>query len=169
MGRKTNIEIFYKTQGSLTLGRNSMERNELMAARGASCYIRHMIKDDRVEGYLQSASIDRVADYLQRGRKHSGLSVEQLTADWMVAFAEIAVDPTNADLTATHNDFDAEFAVRKINPPYDAASDIMDVYCKNVDALIEDVERNDPAHFYEMRESMIDDLDTFEEESKKPN
>jgi hypothetical protein len=55
------------------------------------------LRDD-VLGYLGSARIDKVADYIERGRSHAGLSDEAVIEAWTQAFRGITLDPYAPDL-----------------------------------------------------------------------
>jgi hypothetical protein len=79
--------------------------------------------DMRVGLWIDCESVEDVADYAERGRKHAALSDGELTAAWVQAFSNFAQDIHNQELRAAPTDYGAEFRLRGIEPPHDLVRD----------------------------------------------
>jgi hypothetical protein len=79
--------------------------------------------DIQVGLWIDSESVEDVADYAERGRKHAALSDGELTAAWVQAFRNFAQDFHNEELQAAPTDYSAEFRLRGLEPPHDLVSD----------------------------------------------
>jgi hypothetical protein len=112
--------------------------------------------------FLQSRSIDLVADYVQRGARFAQLSDADLVARWRATFTAMAdaiLDPAGY---ADSNDIEAELSLRNIEPPYDEAQPEIERFIAAADAEFAAVKR-DPKRYRECIDRLIEDLEAYEE------
>jgi hypothetical protein len=72
-----------------------------------------------VQAYLDSARVDRAADYVARGRKFSALPLNDLTDQWRDSITAMANEPSQKVHRDHHTDYGAEFQLRGLDEPYD--------------------------------------------------
>lgn len=77
----------------------------------------------RVTAFFESQRIDCTANYLTRGRKHRSLSDAELGAKWVEAYRSWANDTSNPEALIAENDLQAEFDLRRLDPPVDLVRD----------------------------------------------
>ncbi|WP_314961460.1 hypothetical protein [Bradyrhizobium cosmicum] len=78
-----------------------------------------------VIAWMDSESVDAVADYAQRGRRLVGLSEEDLITSWRMAFKAWADAFFDEQLRRVESDYLSEFQLRGIEPPYEQVRDDM--------------------------------------------
>jgi len=98
---------------------------------------KHSMKDD-VEGWIVSGASDRLADYAARGRKHQGLTHEDLTTGWLHAFRRMADDVRDPERRAIEEDFKSELLLRKSEPPYNMVREEFERFIAETDRAIQD-------------------------------
>jgi hypothetical protein len=69
--------------------------------------------------WLESASVDTVADYVSRGRRFACLGEDGLLEKWKVAFKAMAAQPSSESARADSRDLGAEIEYRGLKPPYE--------------------------------------------------
>jgi hypothetical protein len=85
-----------------------------------------------VEGFVANDGIDRVADYVARGRRHRNLSEPALNEVWIAAFRERSIHPFDPDRWHAVNDLDAEFKLRGRMPPYLCVREYQEQYASAI-------------------------------------
>lgn len=99
---------------------------------------------DRAEialrSFLDSERMDRIAEYVQRGRKYGPLGDDRVIAKWLAGIKALADAPGDQACYAEHEDIEAELALRKIDPPYDEAQPDLDRYMESSEAVIRTIE-----------------------------
>ena len=76
-----------------------------------------------IQSWIESESVDDVADYAARGRRFAALSDAELLEAWVRALKKSAKNFQNTRLRDTHSDYTSEFRLRRLEPPYDLVSD----------------------------------------------
>jgi hypothetical protein len=89
--------------------------------------------DQRVDLWIDCESVEDVADYAERGRKHAALSEGELTAAWVQAFRNFAQDIHDQELRAAPTDYSAEFRLRGKEPPHDLVRDDLQVVTDSIE------------------------------------
>jgi hypothetical protein len=69
--------------------------------------------------WLESTSVDNVADYVSRGRRFASLGEDGLLEKWKVAFKAVAAQPSSDSARADSRDLGAEIEYRGLKPPYE--------------------------------------------------
>jgi hypothetical protein len=103
-----------------------------------------MSDEDDIKGYLQSDVLDRRAAYAARGRIHRELSSEKQIAEWCLAFEALADRPHDPDTQAAEDDLAAEFALRRIERPWELVNDAVQRLFSNSKAEIERLQKEHP-------------------------
>jgi hypothetical protein len=87
-------------------------------------------------GWLESTRLDRVADYVQRGRRNVSLSNDVLFEAWKQTMRSIAEDP-NPELIAREQDLVAEIEVRGLVAPYAEVKDAIEAVLSRAAQYVE--------------------------------
>jgi hypothetical protein len=80
---------------------------------------------DIVEAWAENERMERLQDYLKRGRKLADAPLEELRTRWMALIREEA-ENTDAFDHGEEQDIRSEMAVRKVEPPFDLVRDALD-------------------------------------------
>jgi hypothetical protein len=121
-----------------------------------------------VRDFLESKRVDRIADYVQRGRRYGPLSDDDLIAKWWATLKSMADAPREPMFSAAFDDAEAELALRKIDPLRDEAVFHFDRYLEATDAEMREIE-SDPKRLADSRCNLIDDLRAFSEARDRSN
>jgi hypothetical protein len=116
--------------------------------------------DSLLEDFLESQRVDRMADYVQRGRRYGPLNDDDLIAKWWASLKSMADAPRDPMFGAAFNDADAELALRKIDPRCAEAAFYFDRYVEATDAEMREI-TSDPKRLAELRRNLSDDLLAF--------
>jgi hypothetical protein len=76
-----------------------------------------------IQSWIESESVDDIAEYAARGRKFANLSDVELSEAWVRALKQSAKNFQNTRLRDIHSDYTSEFRLRRLEPPYDLVSD----------------------------------------------
>jgi uncharacterized membrane protein YebE (DUF533 family) len=85
-----------------------------------------MEKPHVVDAWLANQQIERLADYLKRGRPHESATLEELKARWVRLIKDWAKSPGSVD-RREREDIEAELQVREVGPPVELAKEALDV------------------------------------------
>jgi hypothetical protein len=114
---------------------------------------------------LESQALDRVADYINRGRAFQSLSIDEVNARWIASFrAWLANFGKSFDHTE-RGDLESELRIRQTEPPFQLVKHELDALLANSEALDEKISKN-PARLLEMEHSLQEQLDEFEQKRK---
>jgi hypothetical protein len=127
------------------------------APKGKSKANTSTVQDD-VEGFLASKRMDQLADYVSRGQAFKQLSDDELSDRWLMAFKAMADAPSDEGKRARKEDFDSEFHLRKIEPPYDRVQEHCERLFAAADAALKAM---DPDEFSEANRNLQHDIDNF--------
>ena len=111
--------------------------------------------------WLASCDADYTADYLNRGRSYGALSVDELSAQWVISFREIAADIQNAKARSLNSELKYEMDLRLIKPPYDLVRDELNTIAAATAAFFEQLKREDPVRYDEIEVEVQRGLDAF--------
>jgi hypothetical protein len=101
-----------------------------MGHRSMSSAEKAMRKD--IEGFTANNGLNRIADYVARGRRHKILSELELNEVWIAAFKKMASLPDDSDKRRIVDDLDGEFELRGRIPPYLSVKEDQHRYLKAV-------------------------------------
>jgi hypothetical protein len=116
-----------------------------------------------VKDFLESQRVDRMADYLRRGRKYRPLTDDDLIAKWLASVKAMADAPGDPSCHVENDDAEAELALRKIDPPYEAAEPDFDRYMEVSEAAIRGI-KADPKKLKDLKAGLVEDLRAFQDE-----
>jgi hypothetical protein len=125
------------------MAKSGNEKKDAPAAFGKSSPIQ-----TDVESFLLSASLDRIADYVARGRSFKPLSDDELSDCWIEAFKSMADAPFDEYRRIIEEDLTSEFRFRKKHQPLDRVVEHSDRYIAAIDAAIKAQKQEDPEGFY---------------------
>jgi hypothetical protein len=116
--------------------------------------------DKLIDSFFSSSEMDRVNDYIQRGRPHEGLNDNDLIAYWKAAFSTMAADPSNPAVRRNEDDFASELQLRHIEIPYRSLGPILEVWLSNTRKLIDEIWA-DAEKMDEIQEGIASELERF--------
>jgi len=116
--------------------------------------------DNLVGSFISSSEMDRVNDYIQRGRHYQALNGTDLIACWKDAFSIMAMDPSNWVMRRNEHDLAAEFQLRHIEVPYESLGPILEVWLSNTRKIIDEISA-DAEKMDDMQEGFATDLEKF--------
>jgi len=122
-----------------------------------------MTNKEEMMGFLQSCRVDQVAAYVKGGQRYSNLPLDVLEEKWVAAFRAMAANPSDDELRAHHTEYDCEFELRGLGPPYDLVSEEMEAVRVAATAAIEFIMKNEPERFDEINKEIETDLAKFRE------
>ena len=79
-----------------------------------------------IQSWIESESVDDIADYAARGRRFATLSDAELLEAWVGALKKSARNFQNTRVRDMHSDYTSEYRLRRLEPPYDLVSDDLD-------------------------------------------
>jgi hypothetical protein len=89
-----------------------------------------------IASWSRSEDVNRTADYASRGRKHAGLSDDELKAKWVDAFRNLAGDFINSEWWQIESDLLSEFTLRAVEAPFDLVKDDLQKLSDGLNAAI---------------------------------
>jgi hypothetical protein len=117
-----------------------------------------------IQSWIESESVDDVADYAARGRRFAALSDAELLEAWVRAFKKSAKNFQNTRARGTHSDYTSEFRLRRLEPPYGLVSDDLN---KMTDAVKKWVASLSPEEREEIEYKVGKDFEAFQKRVKK--
>jgi hypothetical protein len=120
--------------------------------------------------FLQSQRVNRMADYLNRGREYSSLQKRDLMNKWVAAFKGLAAHAASPDpkITRLEEDLAAEIALRGLDEPFYRVMGDMDRFVKANDQVLEELKR-DPEALEAHNKALQADIDAYKQARDKSN
>ena len=97
-------------------------------------------------GWLESSRLDRIADYVQRGRGNAGLPNDVLFEAWKQTMRSIAKDPPDSQLIAREQDLVSEIEARGLVAPYSEVKDAIEALISRADECVKKLEQDAQAY-----------------------
>jgi hypothetical protein len=123
-----------------------------------------MEKPHIFDAWLANQQLERLEEYLKRGRPLASAPIEELNARWVTLTENWANSPRGVD-HREREDIEAEMQVRKVTPPVELAKDAIQTLrrkSKELDAKI----FQDPEHYARMARELDEKVDQFEATTK---
>ena len=73
--------------------------------------------DDVLLSWVKSGRVDKMADYVRRGRVHAGLDDATLRARWVETLKKMVAAANDEAIGRRHRDYEMELRVRGLDPP----------------------------------------------------
>ena len=118
--------------------------------------------------FIRSREVDRVADYMRRGRTHTMFSSDDLIAQWISSIKGMADAPFDKGARTINNDLEAELSLRGMEPPYERATQCLARYTAIMSGEIERI-RGNQEEWEQLMDDLVKDLQTFKNERDKSN
>jgi hypothetical protein len=103
-----------------------------------------------VPSWLASSDADYTTDYLNRGRPYGALSVDELSAQWVTSFREIAANIQNIKARFLNSELKYEMDLRSIKPPYGLVRNEFNTIVSATSAFFEQLKEEDPVRYDEI-------------------
>ena len=103
---------------------------------------------------LAKDEMERMQQYLQRGRPYEKLGTPKLRAMFIHAFKERVADLRNPDAWARSNDLQAEYSLRAVEPPFEDLKSELEVMARTAEEMLEGLT---PERADEINKEIIDE------------
>jgi len=113
--------------------------------------------------FIRSREVDRVTDYMRRGRTHTMLSTDGLIAQWISSIKGIADAPFDKGARTINNDLEGKLSLREMEPPYERARQCLARYTAMMSDEIERI-RGNQEEWEQLMDDLVKDLQTFKNE-----
>src|SRR5260370_17198982 len=110
--------------------------------------------------FIRSREVDRVADYMRRGRTHTMLSSDDLIAQWISSIKGIADAPFDKGACTINNDLEAELSLRGMEPPYERPRQCLATYTAIMSGEIRRI-RGNKEDWEKLLDNIVKDCQTF--------
>jgi hypothetical protein len=117
--------------------------------------------------WLESNSVDHIADYVARGRRYSGLQGDELLKRWKDTLRLMATDPVQPEHQALYSDLGDEITLRGMKQPYDEVKEIFEVYMRGMTAAMEKA-AEDPVEAARINDDILTDVEKFRKRREQP-
>jgi len=121
---------------------------------------------DIVEAWAENERMERLQDYLKRGRKLADVPLEELRTRWMALVREEAENTDSFD-HSEEQDIRSEMAARKVEPPFDLVRDALDTLKAKAKERWADVLQHDPSKALQFELELRRKLARFEADSRR--
>jgi len=105
---------------------------------------------------LAKSELERMQEYLQRGRPFERTSLSDLHAMFIRTFKESVADLRNADARARSNDVRAEYTLRGMEPPFEDVKEDMQLLIQAAEEMVEGLT---PERAEEIDKEIIEEYD----------
>ena len=113
---------------------------------------------DLVQSYLENKSLEKIADYVQRGRRFSTCSLDELRTKWCDAFKQYVA----SGISSESDDYEAELSLRREPIPLELVQKEWDSLQEKINAVL-----NDPQARNRVGKGIVHDLLEFSRSGAK--
>ena len=119
--------------------------------------------------FVMSEELDKVRDYVERGRRFTSANTAVLKDAWVETLARLPPDPVEPVLRLALDDIGAELQLRGEDPPAERAAAELDAFVRSVDALVADAIKTDPAAWDRHNAELMHDIQQFIQQKRRGN
>jgi len=119
---------------------------------------RTKLLQDEMAGWIASQFQDRMARYARDGRRHGGLDGVALEIAWVRATRAMAVDVGNSAARERQHELEAEYRLRRMEPPYHLVTAEIAAYAKGAEQMLVEMVRDDPERVAALSASIEEEL-----------
>ncbi len=129
--------------------------------RGVAMAISQQTKvlQDEVGVWIACGFLDRMARYARDGRRHGTLSPAGLEAAWVRAVRVMAADVRNLAARDRQHELEAEYRLRRIEPPYHLVTAEIAAYAKGAEQLLVEMVREEPERVAALERTLAEELE----------
>ena len=114
---------------------------------------------DLLDAWLANQQLERLQNYLQRGRLLANASLEELRARWIGLMRAWAESPSQV-VHGEREDIEAEMQLRNVPPPSDGATGAIEKLNRKSKEAMDELLR-DPIRFREMEDDLAEQIEQF--------
>jgi hypothetical protein len=126
-----------------------------------------MSDPDIVEAWLANQALERLQDYLKRGRSLAATPLGTLNGRWVYLMRTWGEDVRGKADHREREDIEAELQLRKVKPPFDLVKDAMAVLRQKSKEAMAELER-DPERLAREERDLAEKIASFEATTKGP-
>ncbi len=122
---------------------------------------------DVVEAWLANQALERLQDYLKRGRSLAAAQLETLNSRWVYLMRSWAEDVRGKADHREREDIEAELQLRKVEPPFDLVKGAMATLRQKSKQAMAELQR-DPERLAREERDLAEKIKSFEAATKGP-
>ena len=84
--------------------------------------------DKLARSFLESQRLNRLADYVSRGRKFGALTIDAVEDGWRTTMKAMSLAPSEPAHRHLNSEYEAELELRGSKPPFDTAKEDVERY-----------------------------------------
>jgi hypothetical protein len=126
------------------------------------------IGDEITQSFLESQRLNRLADYVSRGRRFGKLTLDAVEDGWRASMKAMSLAPAKCLYRDLNSDYEAELDVRGSHPPFDSAKEDVDRYFAATKRIIDEL-MSDPEERERIEHDMAKDLESFLKDQDNAN
>jgi len=118
--------------------------------------------EESVHAYLKHKIFIQIAVYTSEGRIYRDQHAAALEKLWVESFKKLATD-LDAGAGKINDDVEAEYALRKLEPPCELVEEFLDILTKKAK---DSMDKASPQKILDIGESLLRDIEALEQESR---
>jgi hypothetical protein len=122
--------------------------------------------DKLARSFLESQRLNRLADYVSRGRKFGALTIDAVEDGWRTTMKAMSLAPSEPAHRDLNSEYEAELELRGSTPPFDTAKEDVERYLAATKKIIEH-RMADTDEWKRMKDDLVRDLTSFRDEQDK--
>jgi hypothetical protein len=122
-----------------------------------------------MEAFVASSTVERTADYGQRGRFYRAVSDAQLNRLWQEIWKDLATDPLNHKKRSLQADLESEYALHGTACPWELVRKDVDHFLSESDRAWDKIWKRNPEAKAELNRLLELDLQKFRTSRSRSN
>jgi hypothetical protein len=126
------------------------------------------VSDEVTRSFLESQRLNRMADYVSRGRRFGKLTLDAVEDGWRASMKAMSLAPSEHVHRDLNSDYEAELDLRGSKPPFDSSKEDVDRYFAVTKRIIDEL-MSDPGERERIEHDMAKDLESFRKDQDNAN
>jgi hypothetical protein len=124
--------------------------------------------DEIARSFLESQRLNRLADYVSRGRRFGKATMDAVEDGWRASMKAMSLAPAERVHRDLNNDYEAELDLRGSKLPFDSAKEDVGRYLAATKRIIDEL-MSDPEERERIEDDMAKDLELFLKDQDNAN
>jgi hypothetical protein len=124
--------------------------------------------DEVTRSFLESQRLNRMADYVSRGRRFGKAPTDAVEDGWRASMKAMSLAPMERVHWDLNYDYEAELELRGAKPPFGPAKEDVDRYLAATQRIVDEL-MSDPEERERIENDMAKDLELFRKDQDNAN
>jgi hypothetical protein len=124
--------------------------------------------DEVTRSFLESQRLNRMADYVSRGRRFGKATTDAVADGWRASMKAMSLAPMERVHWDLNSDYEAELELRGSKAPFGPAKEDVDRYLAATKRIIDEL-MSDPEERERIENDMAKDLESFQKDQDNAN